>query len=227
MDSKKIIEEPSLRDKIFVFENRQAAGKILAERLKEFENTETIVFAIPSGGVPVAVEISKRLNIELDLIITKKLQIPYNPEAGFGAIDPDGSVILNEKLLTDLKLSDLETKEEIKRALNVLRRRELLFRKGRPYPDIKNKNVIVVDDGIASGYTMLSAVRFLKKRNPEKIVIAVPTGLLKTLIFISNEVDVIYCLNVRTGIPFAVADAYNVWYDLSEKDVLIALKSLW
>ncbi len=93
--------------------------------------------------------------------------------------------------------------------------------------DIKNKIVIIVDNGIALGYTMLLAVRFLKKRNPERIVIAEPTGLLKTLIFISNEVDIIYCFNVRSILPFTVADAYNVWYNLSEKEVLIDLKSLW
>ncbi len=122
MDFKKIIEEPSLRDKIFVFENRQTAGKIVAEKLKEFKSTKTIVFAIPSDGVPVAVEILKKLNIELDLVITEKLQISYNFEAGFGAIDPDGSVILNERLLIDLKLSDLVIRKEIKRAFNVLRR---------------------------------------------------------------------------------------------------------
>jgi predicted phosphoribosyltransferase len=108
--------------------------------------------------------------------------------------------------------------------MNVIVKRNHLFREGRPYPSLQNKNIIVVDDGLASGYTMLAAVRFIKRRNPCKIIAAVPTASKRTIEFILSETDELVCLNVRSRFPFAVADAYVKWHDLTDKEVLDIIK---
>jgi predicted phosphoribosyltransferase len=95
-----------------------------------------------------------------------------------------------------------------------------LFRGGRDFPSLKDKTVILVDDGLASGYTMIAAIEFVKKRNPSKIVIAVPTGSYKTVRRVAPFVDFLYCLNIREHFPYAVAEAYRNWYDVSDEEVL-------
>lgn len=221
-----MIENPSLRDKIYVFDDRYEAGRRLAGMLSGYKGTDSTVLAIPSGGVPVASEAAAALGLPMDLIITRKLQIPHNPEAGFGAIEPDGEVILNEMLLDQLRLEKDEIETEIGRAMEKARRQNQIFRKGRPFPSLAGRIAIAVDDGLASGYTMLAAIKFLRKVAPEKIVVAVPTGLERTIRFILPEVDELVCLNVRSGFSFAVAEAYRTWYDLKEEEVLSLVKKL-
>lgn len=219
-----LVEDKTLRNKINVFEDRKEAGILLSKKLDKYKDSDAIVFAIPSGGVPVAAEVAKELRLPLDLIIVRKIQVPYNPEAGFGAMDPEGGVIFNKELVDRLMLTEEEIQNQIKKTKDVISKRERLFRKARDYSSVKDRIVIVIDDGLASGYTMLSAIRFLKKKNPKKIVVAIPTGLDRTIEFISKEVDEVFCLNVRTGYSFAVADAYRNWYDLTDNEVISILK---
>lgn len=219
-----LIEEISLRNKLYVFRDRKEAGRLLAKKLINFKGSESMIFAIPSGGVPVAAEISRELEIPMDLLIVRKIQIPYNPEAGFGAISPDGEVIFNERLLNQLVLTKDEINNQIKKTKEIIEQRNMLFRHGRPYPLIKDKYVIIVDDGLASGYTMLAAINFIKRKDPKKVIVSVPTASEKTVDFLLNKADEIVCLNVRSGFPFAVADAYINWYDLSDEEVLEILK---
>jgi putative phosphoribosyl transferase len=221
----KLIEEISLRDKQHVFEDRKEAGRLLAKKLIKYIDTDSIVLGIPSGGVPIASEIAYALNLPMDLIIVRKIQIPYNPEAGFGAMGPDGDIILNERLLNQLKLTEDQIKTQIKKTKDVIEKRNQLFREGRPFPLLKKKIVIVTDDGLASGYTMLAAVKFIKRNSPMKIIVAVPTGSQRTIDFILPEVDELICLNVRSRFPFAVADAYKKWYDLADEEVLNIIKT--
>lgn len=215
-----LIEEIELRNRINVFEDRRDAGIRLAEKLNRYKDSNGIILAIPSGGVPVAVEVSRCLRLPLDLIVVRKIQIPYNPEAGFGAMDPDGEVILNRELLSRLMLTDDEINNQIKRTAEVISKREKFFRGGKPFPTVNNKHVIIIDDGLASGYTMLSAIRFLKKRFPAIIIVAIPTGHDRAINIIKAEVEEIVCLNVRAGFSFAVADAYRNWYDLTDHEVI-------
>jgi predicted phosphoribosyltransferase len=219
-----LIEEISLRDKFHIFTDRTEAGRLIAEHLMKYKNSDGIILGIPSGGVPVASEISYALDLPMDLITVRKIQIPYNPEAGFGAMGPDGKIVLNERLLAQLYLTEDEIKTQIKKTRETLEKRNKLFRGSRPHPQLKNRNVIVVDDGLASGYTMLAAVRFIKRKDPMKITVAVPTASERTVDFILPEIDELVCLNVRSGLPFAVADAYINWYDLSDEEVLDILR---
>lgn len=215
-----IVEDKNLRNKVFVFEDRVDAGNKLSESLSIYQGTDAIVLAIPSGGVPVGKEIKDALSIDLDLLIVRKIQIPWNPEAGFGAVNLDGYVIFNEPLLHSLELPENIINAQVEKTKEILMKRDELFRKGRPFPSLKNKTAILVDDGLASGYTMIAAIDFIKKRNPSKTVVAVPTGSYTTISKISPLVDYLYCLNIREGFPYAVADAYRNWYDLSDEEVL-------
>lgn len=219
-----IIEDKNLHNKSFVFEDRADAGRRLSQFLSEYKGSDSIVLAIPSGGVPVGKELKDALSLDFDLLIVRKIQIPLNPEAGFGAINLDGYVVFNEELLHKLALPEIIITAQIKKTKEILNKRNDLFRKGKGFPSLRNKTAILVDDGIASGYTMIVATEFVKKRNPSKIIIAVPTGSYGTVRKISPRVDHLYCLNIREGFPYAVAEAYRNWYDLSDEEVLRILK---
>lgn len=215
-----LIEDRSLRDKLFVFEDRMEAGNKLAEKLLDYKNTVALILAVPSGGVPIGKKIRKVLACEFDLLIVRKAQIPWDTEAGFGAVNLDGDIVLNNPLLATLRLTDEEIDNQIEKTRVILEKRNSLFRKDKEFPALRNKTVIIADDGLASGYTMQAAIRFVKKREPSQIIVAVPTGLADTVETILKEVDVVACLNVRSGYPYAVASAYRNWYDLTDSDVL-------
>jgi predicted phosphoribosyltransferase len=217
-------EEMPLRNKVNVFKDRKEAGRLLAEKLVHYKGTDSMVLGIPAGGVPVAAEIADALGLPMDLIIVRKIQLPDNTEAGFGAMGPDEELVLNEKLLRQLMLNENDIKAQIKKTADIIKRRNQIFRQGKQFPCLKDKNVIVVDDGLASGYTMLVAVRFIKKERPKKIIVAAPTGLRHTVDFILSEVDELVCLNVRSGYSFAVADAYQKWYDLTDQEVMSVVR---
>jgi predicted phosphoribosyltransferase len=219
-----IIEDKKLRNKVFVFEDREDAGRRLSEFLSDYRGSNSIVLAIPSGGVPVGKEIRDVLSLSLDLVIVRKIQIPWNPEAGFGAINLDGYVIFNDELLSHLELPEKVITSQIEKTKDTLRKRNELFRKGRELPSLEKKTAILVDDGLASGYTMIAAIEYVKKRNPAQIVVAVPTGSHRTVKKISPFVDILYCLNMREGFPYAVAEAYRNWYDLNEEEVMRIIK---
>jgi len=223
----KLIEDISLRDKLFVFKDRKEAGMLLSKSLSEYKGTGNIVLAIPSGGVSVAVEIAKALMLSLDVVIVRKIQIPFNPEAGFGAVGPDGKVIFNEELLRRLDLSKKEIEKQIHKTEDIIRLRNEIFRKGQDFPSLKNRTVIIVDDGLATGYTMLAAIDFVKRQEPQKIVVAVPTGSKETVDTILTHVDELLCLNVRNRYTFAVAEAYENWYDLEDEEVISILNNFY
>jgi len=220
-----LIEDRSLKDKVYVFKDRKEAGWLLAQKLLKYKDMDGIVFGIPSGGVPVAAEIAKVLGLPLDVIIVRKIQLPDNTEAGFGAVGPDGEALLNMNLISQLRLTEEEVKKQIQITVDIIKRRNELFREGRQFPLLKDSVVIIVDDGLASGYTMLSAVDFIKRHTPEKVVVAVPTAPKGTVDLISSRVDELVCLNVRSGFTFAVADAYEKWYDLEDEEVISILRS--
>ncbi len=215
-----IIEMPHLHNKIHVFAHREEAGQLLAQQLGPVDPQETMVWAIPAGGVPVAIPIAQRHGLPLDLLIVRKVQIPWNLEAGFGAVGPGADVIFNERLLTRLHLSQEEVDRQVERTKDNMAQREIAFRQGRPYPYMQGKTVIVVDDGLASGYTMLAALAFLRKQNTGRILVAVPTGLLSTVQTVASHTDTVICLNIRERTPFAVAEAYVNWYDVEDAEVL-------
>ena len=220
-----IRENPELRDKSPVFEDRTDAGKSLAEELKELESSEPWILAIPSGGVPVGVEVSKGLSSPLDLIIVRKIHIPWNPEAGFGSITSGGETFFNESLLERIDLSEDEIERQVKIEKKEMEKRMRKFRGNRPLPELKDETVVIVDDGMASGFSMLAAVKSVKGKDPDKIIVAVPTGSQGSVEKIGERVDELVCLNVRTGPVFAVAEAYDFWKDLTDPEVVEILEN--
>jgi predicted phosphoribosyltransferase len=222
----KICEISSLRDKRFVFKDRDDAAKVLSEMLKPHykKAEETFVLAIPSGGVPIGLEVAKGLSLPLDLIIVRKIPIPGNPEAGFGAVTLDGDVFLNNELVAFLRLSPKEIEDQITKVKTDLKERNRVFRQGIPFPDVINKTVLMADDGLASGYTMLACVETVRRKGASKIVVAIPTAPESSVSRISPIVEEIFCPNIRTGRYFAVAEAYANWYDLTRDEVLTRLQ---
>ena len=222
----RLIEDQELRDRIHVFLDRTVAGQQLASLLLDYQGQEARLFAIPAGGVPVAAEIARRLEVPLDLVVVRKIQLPWTTEAGFGALDPGGQAIFNEALRQRAPLTREEVEAQVQKTAAVIKQREQKLRGGRPYPQLSGAPTIIADDGLASGYTMRAAVRFLRAQGAGRLVVAVPTGSERTVQELLPLVDELYCLNIRGGWSFAVADAYLNWYDLTEGEVLDILSSL-
>jgi len=216
----RLIEDPDLRDKRFVFENRRDAGRRLASMLSPYRGGNVLLLAVPSGGVPVAAEIAQTLAFPLDLLIVRKLQVPFNPEAGFGAMSVSGDILLNDDLVASLGLEKEAIAAAVSITKKILDQRSRLFRGERPLPSCQAKKVIITDDGLASGYTMRVALRWVRGLKPERIIVAVPTGSERTVEGMREEADEIVCLNIRSGYRFAVAEAYRHWHDLSDDEVL-------
>jgi predicted phosphoribosyltransferase len=182
-----------------------------------------MVLAIPAGGVPVAHEIAERLKLAMDLIIVRKIQLPDNTEAGFGAVGPAGESVLNERMVLSFGLSEATVEQQIAKAWKNVDERNRKFRQGKRFPDLKNMTVLLVDDGLAAGSTMTVAVQVVREKGARKIVIAVPTAPAHTVETLLPLVDEIYCLNVRGFYPFAVAEAYRSWHDVDDAEVLTLL----
>jgi len=222
-----IIDNPRFRDKRFVFTDRHDAGKKLGELIRSRPlPQEPVVMPIPAGGVPVGVEIARALCAPLKLAIVRKIQIPGNTEAGFGAVTWDGQVLINDRLLATLGLTAAEVDAAIAATRHNVSERIARFSSGSVFPDLTDKCVILTDDGLASGYTMLAAISGIRPHRPKKVVVAVPTASAATAERIAREVDEVICPNIRSGYRFAVAEAYRHWYDLDDREVLAELGSV-
>ena len=215
----RILDLPQLRNRVRVFRDRADAGGVLVGMVGSYRDSDAIVLAIPAGGVPVAAVIAEHLNLPLDVAVTSKITLPWNSEAGYGAVAFDGTVILNEDLLSHLRLTEQQIRQGINRTLQKVQQRVDALRGERPFPELSGRPAILVDDGLASGFTMRTAVEALRKAQAERIVIAVPTGHRGAVQRLAQEVESIYCPNIRSGWTFAVADAYQYWSDVEEKEV--------
>jgi len=199
-----------------MFYDRTEAGKKLALKLNKYQkNKKVIVLAIPRGGVPVAFEVAKKLKVPLDLIIVRKLPMPDNPEAGIGAVSETGEIFWHPqaKLYPKEAIKKIlsEQKEEIKRRIKVLR-------KGKGLAALKDKIVILIDDGLAMGSTMRAAIKTVKKEQAEKVVVAIPVAGREILKIIKSMADEVVCLEVPSFFQ-AVAQVYENWHDLSDQEV--------
>ena len=215
-----LIELAQYRDRLRIFRDRPHAGEILAGMLTAAAPDNAIVLAVPAGGVPVGREVAQRLNLPLDLLVVSKITLPWDTEAGYGAVAFDGTVRINQGLVQRLRLSREDVDQGISRTREKVGRREVLLRGGRPLPDFRGRPAIVVDDGLASGYTLSVGVEALRKHGVEKLIVAVPTGHLDSVERLAREADCIYCANIRGGWCFAVADAYQGWTDVAEEELM-------
>ncbi len=223
VDHPKIFDLPPLRNRVRVFRDRASAGKVLAGMLEEYRSSDAIVLGIPAGGIAVAVEIARELHLPLDLAVVRKITLPWNSEAGYGAVAFDGTVMLNEALLSRLNLSDGEIQEGIRKTEQKVSGRVTRLRRDRPMPNFK-RPILLVDDGLASGFTLRVAIKALRRAGTPKVLLAVPTAHLESAQMIVEEVEAIYCPNLRSGLSFAVADAYEDWNDVDEQEVVRLLR---
>lgn len=154
---------------IEILKDRKEAGLLLSEKLEKYQDTDTLILAVPRGGVPIGYEIAKNLNLQLDIILSKKIGHPLNKEFAIGAVSLDS-------LLIDLhpEVSQAYIESEIKYLRELLQEKYALYMGNRKPIDVKGKNVIIVDDGIATGNTLLACINMLRKNNPKKIIVAVP-----------------------------------------------------
>ena len=208
------------------YRDRIHAGQILAKELEDVveKQREHLILAIPNGGIAVAEPIAKAFEMDLDIIIVRKLQIPYNPEAGFGALTSFGNVILNETLVRGLNLDEGTIKQVIKRTETQIAERKRAYSDLVGHSDPTGKNIILVDDGLASGYTMIAAVQSLRTLAPRSITVAIPTAHDNAIDRVRPEVDQLVCPRIERGWSFAVAEAYENWYDVPDDEVLAILK---
>jgi predicted phosphoribosyltransferase len=177
------------------FPDRREAGLALGRRLSEYANRDdVVVLALPRGGVPVAFEVAWALKVPLDIFVVRKLGVPGYEELAMGALASGGVVVLNEEVMRQLPgaadlIAEVTAREQVE-----LDRRELLYRQNRPAPVVEGKVVILIDDGLATGSTMRAAAQALKKRNPERLIVAVPVAAPETCRELAREVDEIVCL---------------------------------
>jgi putative phosphoribosyl transferase len=210
-----------------LFENRTDAGRKLAEALGAYAGrSDLIVLALPRGGVPVAYEVARALKAPLDLLIVRKLGTPGNPELAMGAIASGGASVLNRDVVSIYRISDEVIENAAAKERQELERRERLYRGDRPYPDIENRCIIVVDDGIATGATMRAGLAALRQRNPACVVVAVPLAPVDTVERLRAEVDEVVCL--MTPEPFfAVGQGYRDFSQTTDDEVREILTRAW
>ncbi|MGB6295689.1 MAG: phosphoribosyltransferase [Rivularia sp. (in: cyanobacteria)] len=191
------------------FSNRTEAGKLLAQKLKAYANlSDVIVLALPRGGVPVGFEIAKELNIPFDVCVVRKLGIPHHKELAMGAIASNGVRVLNYDILSEWNIPDKIIDKVSAKELRELRRREHSYRDNRSVINVKNRTVILVDDGIATGSTMRAVIALMRQQKPKQIIVAVPVAPKSVCKELQTEVDKLVCLAMPE--PFY---AVGLWYD--------------
>ena len=218
-------ELSDLHNRTRVFRDRTHAGAVLADMLAPSHGSHAIVLAIPAGGVPVAVELARRLELPLDVAVVSKLTLPWNSEAGFGALAFDGTLRLNADLVARIGLSDAEIAAARAQTEAKVARRVRQLRGDRPFPELRARTTFLVDDGLASGFTLQVAIEALRHRGADRIVVAVPTAHADSAARISSLVDALYCPNLREGRSYAVADAYEEWCDVNETELQRLLRT--
>lgn len=187
------------------FQDRRDAGRRLAALLAGQVGADALVLALPRGGVPVAAEVAGRLGLDMDVLLVRKLGVPGHEELAMGAIATGGAVVLNEDLLDQLQIGQAAIARARAREQRELQRCERVYRGNRALPALAGREVVLIDDGLATGATMRAAVAALRQQRPRKIVVAVPVAPPETVAILEREADAVLCL--LTPSPF-----YGVGY---------------
>lgn len=207
-----------------MFADRQDAGRRLAERLVHVRDGRPVILGLPRGGVPVAAVVAELLNAPLDVLVVRKIGAPHQPELAMGAVT-DGinpMYVLNEDVVRMLGVANQFLEGAIARELEECKRRQKLYRSGRPPIDIAGGTAIVIDDGIATGATVRAGLRSLRARSPHKLVLAVPVAPPEAIEMLSGEVDEVVCLHSPDDF-YAVGQFYNNFEQTTDEQVIRAL----
>ncbi len=200
------------------FRDREQAGKALAAALWELREEDVVVLAIPRGGVVVGSEVAKALGASLDVIVTRKIGAPGEPEYALGSVTQSGEVILDEPAVEMLHVAEDYLDEEAAKQWEEVKDRIRRFRGDRPLPSLGGKVVVIVDDGIATGNTVFAALRSVKTQGPKSVVVAVPVGPAETVASLAGEADRVVCL--ETPEPFfAIGQFYSDFTQVDDEEV--------
>ncbi|MBI2195521.1 MAG: phosphoribosyltransferase [Candidatus Levybacteria bacterium] len=205
-----------------MFEDRNKAGAQLAEQLKEYKG-DSIVLALPRGGVVIGFEIAKALKVPLDVIVVRKIGAPHNPELGIGAVSESNTKVLDGSAIKLLGIPRRVISEMIRREKEELRRRVAVYRNNKPLKTLKNRTVIIVDDGLATGATARAAIRAVKKHKPKQLIFAAPVCESNTARGIEHLVDKILCIEAPSNFA-AVGQWYRNFEQVSDEEVVALLK---
>jgi len=201
------------------FRDRREAGRALAQELASYrDKDDVLVFGLARGGVPVAWEVATALHAPLDVFLVRKLGVPRWSELAMGALASGGGVVMNDNVVSSLHITDDQVREVIASETAELNRREQAYRGGRPLPDPRGKIAILVDDGIATGASMLAAVRALRAGGPQSIVVAVPVGPESTCRELAQEANEVVCATMPPGFE-AVGQVYADFHQVSDDEV--------
>lgn len=212
-----------------VFEDRRAAGRALVKELQRCSLRDPIILGLPRGGIPVAYEVAVALRAPLDTIVVRKLGVPSQPELAFGAIASGGLRVINDEVVASIFNFDLDDGAIDKitsRETEELRRRERAYRHERPYPGLAGKDVVLVDDGLATGATMRAAAEAVKTRHPSSIVVAVPVGPESAVAKLAAVVDRVICLESPAFFR-AVGQFYGDFRQTTDDEVRELLHAAW
>jgi putative phosphoribosyl transferase len=201
------------------FDDRRDAGRCLVAFLNRGTQENAIVLALPRGGVPVGEPLAEALDAVLDLALVRKLPIPYSGEMGFGAVAIDGSRILNDRVVTHYGISKSEIGSISEEVREEVRRRAREYRGHDTPPSVAGKDVYVVDDGLATGYSIIAAAKMVRNLGPKSMILAVPVSPLGSLDAVEPYFDEIFCLIAQDKPPFAVASFYRDFHDMLDDEV--------
>ena len=202
-----------------VFLNREEAGGKLSHALKNYKDDELVVIGIPRGGVVVAAQVAKALKARLDVIIPRKIGAPHNPEVAIGAVTQDGTVIKDDTMVEILGISDDQIRDMASQVEQEISRRVSTYRGGRPGVEMRNKTVIVVDDGVATGYTVKAALQSVRRAGARRLVLAVPVAPADTASDLNKLVDDFICLHTPE-IFYAVGQFYLDFDQTTDEEVI-------
>ncbi len=206
-----------------LFADRREAGELLATRLAGYLGQQPLVFGIPRGGVIVAAPVAGRLGAPLDVVVPRKLTSPHNEELAIGAVAEDGTLYVDETLVAYLGVTEDYLRREAAHQIEEIKRRTALYRHGRPAREVKDRTVILVDDGVATGYTVLAAMRYLRRQEPRQLILAVPVAAPDTLIKLREEADRVVV--VSSPDPFyAVGQFYRQFAQTTDEEVIDLLE---
>lgn len=201
------------------FRDRREAGRVLAEDLTSYRGKEgLLVLGLARGGVPVGWEVAAALHAELDVFLVRKLGVPQWSELAMGAVASGGGVVMNDNVISSLHISDEQVREVIDREVVELKRREQAYRGDRPVPDPHGRTVILVDDGIATGASMLAAVRAVRAAGPQVIVVAVPVGPPSACEQLAQEADDVVCAMMPPAFE-AVGQVFADFHQVTDDEV--------
>jgi putative phosphoribosyl transferase len=208
-----------------IFENRKEAGMMLASKLLLYKNKQSIILALPRGGVPVGFEVAKALYATLNVLVVRKIGLPLNPEFGIGAVSEGNVRILDKFLVKSLNISERELEEVFRKEEEELRYRIKIYRNNKPLPALKNKTVILIDDGLATGVTALAAANSVRMEKPKQIIFASPVCSHDNIRKLDSLVDKTVCLTMSVDLS-SIAASYRNFEQINDQEVIRLLYSV-